>query len=173
MTSLVGWDLAGSQVLSLKCGISFPHGGYRDDSWKCGCCYVLLYSCGDYQTLLTNLFLPSCILVLIECPGHSQCSCSCGLLRKMRQEHDVFTPSQSLVAAPTSELALPKEGKVRWLKTQSQISADPRRTGIKYQHVHSALQHCHSSATPSQILSTVQGTNNQIALTISSSTAAY
>lgn len=29
------------------------------------CSYVLLYSCGDYQTLLTNLFLPSCILALM------------------------------------------------------------------------------------------------------------
>lgn len=48
------------------CRISFPHEGYRDDScWKCGHCYVLLYSCGDYQTLLTNLFLPSCILALM------------------------------------------------------------------------------------------------------------
>lgn len=99
--------------------------------------------------------------------------CSSGLPRKREKEQNVPTPSLSLVAAPTGELALPKEGKVRRLKAQSQISANPRRTGIKYKHVHSALQHCHGSATLSQILSTLQRTNNQIALTISSATADY
>lgn len=67
-------------------------------------------------------------------------------------EQDVLTPPLSLVGStPVGELALPKERKVRWLKTQGQISANPRRTGIKYKHVRSALQHCHGSATPTQI----------------------
>lgn len=85
----------------------------------------------------------------------------------------MLTPSLSLVASPTCEQALPKEGKVRWLKAESQISANPRRNGIKYKHVHSALQHCHGRARPPQIPSTLQRRSNHIALKISSSTADY
>lgn len=83
---------------------------------------------------------------------HSWGFCSHDLLGKRMKEHRVLSslPSLQLVPVPTRELALPKHGKVRWLKAQSQISANPRRIVMKYKYVHSALQYHHGSATPSQ-----------------------
>lgn len=112
-------DLAGSQVLSLWDSIP---------SWRLQ---------GQFPKVQT-LLCPSIFLIYISnsslppASWHSHCSCSQGLLRKEKQEHSVLTPSLSLVAASTAELALPKEGKVRWLKAQSQISANPTKTGMKH-----------------------------------------
>lgn len=171
MTSLMGWDLAGSPVLSLWDFIpSLRLQGRFLKMWTLLCPSVFLWGLPDY----INKSLPSLLH-----PGAHRMSWTFPvlLLPWFAEEEEAAAQCAHTITVPGGsthrELALPKEGMVRGHKAQSQISANPRRTGIKFNPVHSTLQHCHRSATPSQILSTLQRTNNQITLTISFSTADY
>lgn len=146
-------DLAGSQVLSLRDFIPSQRlQGWFLKMWRLLWPSIYLWGLPDS----VNKSLPSLLH-----PGTHGAPAPMVCWGRGSRAGCAHTTTLSGGSTPVGELALPKERKVRWLKTQGQISANPRRTGIKYKHVRSALQHCHRSAMPTQIWALCRGKNTK------------
>lgn len=107
--------------------------------------------------MLTSLHPPVFPWGLLDCAnkpppspllGASQRFCSLGLLG--RTQHRPHRPPCDRQHHLHVSRRLPEHGKVRGLKAQSHVSANPSRIGTKYKYVHSALQYYYGSATPAQ-----------------------